>query len=467
VPSQGVAASHSAYVLGGALVAGNIALGGALAASSKSGAVLALVPVVLVVGAGLIASNRAVLVYAAFALALLEPLPFIKEFNAGPILVYPSDVIVTLAVGSWAAARLVNPDERPKQLRSMVLGWPLALFALALGAAIVHGHLRYGTSLFSLPIRLVAYAGIAFALTDLKVRDAYKWLVALFYVGTAWRTGYAIHGLITGEAQTSAINLSTGGQRVLAGSTAMLMAGAIILGLINLERERRASRMAFHLIVVGLATFSLVVTFQRTTFALVALLVPLFLLAFRTVGAKTAGFLPLAAPFLVLAVLLIPRADPELWPTLRDRLVANPTTDTSVSWRERATRAVWAQVREAPIQGVGFGQQASFTVAGTRTQVGQDPHNQYLYLWAGGGLLLLGSFVLLLVAYLVEYWRRFRSGTRLDRRFVFWSMALWFVFLVNSATGVVLTTPLFLLLFWILMLLPMLVRVGEGRSASP
>ena len=77
----------------------------------------------------------------------------------------------------------------------------------------------------------------------------------------------------------------------------------------------------------------------------------------------------------------------------------------------------------------------------------QDPHNQYLYLWAAGGLLLLGSFVLLLLVYLRDSWRRFRAGTIEDRRLVFWAASVWFVFVANSAVGIVLTAPQTLLTF--------------------
>ncbi len=61
----------------------------------------------------------------------------------------------------------------------------------------------------------------------------------------------------------------------------MFMAGALLLALLNLELDRRARRTALHLVMAGLATFALILTFQRTTFALVPLLVPLLLLAFR------------------------------------------------------------------------------------------------------------------------------------------------------------------------------------------
>jgi O-antigen ligase len=159
--------------------------------------------------------------------------------------------------------------------------------------------------------------------------------------------------------------------------------------------------------------------------------------------------------------LLVPQGAPNFFPTLGDRITASPSTDTSATWREKATSAVWPQVREAPVTGVGFGRTASFEIDDVRTTIGQDPHDQFIYLWAGGGLLLLGSFGLLLLVYLVESWRRFRVGTSEERRFIFWTVSLWFVFLVNSATGVTLTSPPLLLMFWILMVLPMIVRRRE------
>jgi O-antigen ligase len=214
-----------------------------------------------------------------------------------------------------------------------------------------------------------------------------------------------------------------------------------------------------------LATFALVSTFQRATFAVIALLVPLALLAFRRIGFRAVVFLPLCAPFLVLVALTVPKADASFFPTLTHRITASPSTDTSAQWRLKANAAVWSQVREAPVTGVGFGRPASFVTNNVRVWVGQDPHDQFLYLWAGGGLLLLGSFVLLLMVYLLESWRRFRSGTKEERRLIFWAVSMCFVFLVNSLSGIVLTSTHLLLPFWILIVLPMVVR-PEGRGAQ-
>jgi O-antigen ligase len=445
----------------------NLILGVVVTTARPRALLIGAAPLILVALGALIASNRAVLVFAAFVLSLSSPLPLTGPLplSAG-IEVYASDLILLLAVGSWVAGWLLHPKEsRPSSLHTRVLGWPLVLFGLVLVAAILQGHVRYGTSLISVSLRLVLYAGIAAAMTDLKPRDVYRWVVVIFYGGTLWHVLVALYSLATGTSATDKVVLSTGGARLLAGSTAMLMAGALVLALLNLEVDRRAGRTALHAAMATLATFALIYTFQRTTFALVPLLVPLSLLVFRRIGPRAAALLPLSVPFLVAAALLIPRLDANLFPTLADRLTARPSTDTSANWRAKATEAVWHQIREKPVTGVGFGRPASFTLNDQRLTIAQDPHNQFLYLWAGGGLLLLGSFVLLLFVYLLESWRRFRNGTREDRRLIFWAVSLWFVFLVNSSTGIILTSPPLLLVFWVLMVLPMVVRPG-GRGAA-
>jgi O-antigen ligase len=451
-----------------ALAAANAGLGVMLADARTKAIALAVLPVALVAIGSLIASNRAIIIFAAFAIDLISPftptgpLPL----HAG-IQVYPSDVLVLLAVASWAAAWLINPREaRPSSLRTAVFGWPLLLFAIMLFAAVIRGHERYGEKLVGVPLRLLLYAGIAAAVTDLKPHDAYRWLTRLFYAGTVWQVLVALHGYATGTSAVSQNEVSTGGVRVVAGSTAMFMAGALLLALLNVARARTAGKTALHLLMAALAIFVLVSTLQRTTFAVLGLLLPLSLLVFRRISFRAATLLPLSAPFFVLIALLIPKADPSLFPTLAHRVTASPSTDTSVEWRRKAYAAVWSQVREAPITGVGFGLPASFVTKNGRTQVGQNPHNQFLYLWAGGGLLLFGSFILLLLVYTLELWRRFRTATTEERYLIFWAASLWFVFVVNSLTGIVLTEPHLLLTFWILVVLPMIVRPRAQDNAA-
>jgi O-antigen ligase len=245
------------------------------------------------------------------------------------------------------------------------------------------------------------------------------------------------------------------------------MAAALLLALLNLETQRSARGTALHLLMAALATFALVSTFQRTTFAAASILVPLALLMFRRVGLRAAAFVPLLAPLLVLAALLVPRVDQTFLPTFADRITANPSTDASATWRLKAYAAVWEQVREDPLRGVGFGRPAIFGSNGFRYDVGQDPHNQFIYLWAGGGLLLFGTFVLLLVFYLLEASARFRGAAIQERHLIFWAVSVWFVFIINSLTGITLTQPDLLLVFWVLMMLPMVVRSRNRDVARP
>jgi O-antigen ligase len=451
------------------LAAANAGLGVMLADARTKGVALAVLPVTLVAIGSLIASNRAILIFAAIAIGLFTPLPL-----SGPlplhtgITLYTSDILVLLAVASWVAAWLVNREEvRPSSLQTRLLGWPLLLFGITLFAGIVQGHERYGEKLVGVPLRFLLYAGIAAAVTDLKPRNAYKWLVVLFYAGTVWQAGVAVYRDATGTSSAGLSGtLSTGGERVLGGSVAMFMVGALLLALLNLDRDRRAGRTALHLVIAALATFALLSTFQRTTFALVSVLVPLSLLSFRHVGLRVAAFLPLFAPFLVLVILFIPKASPTLFPTLSDRITASPSTDATANWRLKAYAAVWSQVREAPVTGVGFGRPVTFVSKGVQYDVEQNPHNQFLYLWAGGGSLLVGSFILLLGVYLFEAGWRFRSATKEERRLIFFAVSLWFVFVVNSLTGIILTEPELLLSFWVLMVLPMTVRPNRSGSAA-
>ena len=95
---------------------------------------------------------------------------------------------------------------------------------------------------------------------------------------------------------------------------------------------------------------------------------------------------------------------PQVTGALADRVLSPPEADENVQWRIQANRAVLAEIREAPLLGVGFGREVDFfmniedPVTGVarpqQFEIGQDPHNGYLFLWAGGGLAALGTFPL-------------------------------------------------------------------------
>ena len=167
---------------------------------------------------------------------------------------------------------------------------------------------------------------------------------------------------------------------------------------------------------------------------------------------------------------------PTVIPTFVDRITAPPSADSNVKWRQSASASIWAQVHESPWIGVGFGRTTTFTVEDV-SQSGlvipreqsatQDAHNGYLWLLAGGGVVTLGSFGLLLLAYAYDIWRRLRS-TRdpTARALLTWSAATLVSFLLISLSSPVLSSPPTLLGIWVLLLLPSVVRLEE-RPTPP
>ena len=188
-----------------ALAAASAGVGVMLATARAEGVALAVLPVVLVAVGSLIASNRAVLVYAAFVLCLLGPLPVTDAATTprgDPGLPGRRSRAVggrllgsRVAHQSGGSATFDAADAAPRVAAAAV--------RVTLFAAVIRGHERYGESLFSVPLRFVLYAGIAFAISDLKSRDAYRWLVVVFYAGTLWQTGVAIRGYATGTSATN------------------------------------------------------------------------------------------------------------------------------------------------------------------------------------------------------------------------------------------------------------------------
>jgi O-antigen ligase len=456
----------SARTAAAALVLVNVALGFGLAESRTAGIALAFLPAAVVLAWVLPAVNPAIFAFAALSLDFLYPIKVDQPLPLpGGVNLHVADVLVLLALASWALSRLSSsPGSRPRWPRTPVLGWPLALFSVVLVTAILRGHAAYGTTLFSIPLRLALYAGIGAAMTTLRPEQAYRGIVAVFYGGAVWQAIVGVYLLGTGGSTGSTAEISTGGSRVLAGSTAIYLAGSLLLALLSLRRETLARRQLLHLTIASLAAFGLALTFQRTTFAVLFLLVPLLFVTARGLTASVALYLPILVPFALLAWLVVPRLAPDLAPTLTQRVTASPAADTSARWRSAALETVLQQVRDSPVTGVGFGRQSSFTLRGVRVELSQDPHDQYIYLWAGGGLLLLGSFVLLVLAYLRDTLKRLRRLTGTAHLLVVWSLLLWLVFMVNAATGIVLTAEELLLAFWVLMLIPAAIARGDDES---
>jgi hypothetical protein len=431
---------------------------------------VALLPGLILVFALLAGPHRVFLVYAALALAIWPGGVAGKELGLGGLIVTVPDILVLFALGSWIAALLLkSPDDPVPTPRSLVVGVPLVLLALGIGQALIRGHDAYGVSLVGQPLRIVLYAGIAVAMVGVTAERLFRGLVWVFYVGTVWQTLYALYLMATGGSQTDALYLSSGGTRVLALSTAMYLAGALVLALLSLELETRPGLRILHFGVAVCALFSVIVAYGRVTYASLGLVLLLLLVTRRRLRAALASFIPVLAPAVVIAALLVPVFAPDLFPTLVSRITSPLQEDTSYQWREQAFSQTLQGVQGQQLEGAGFGQTTRFsTMSGTAViQLSQDPHNSYLYLLSGGGLLTLAAYLLLILAAFVEAWRRFRSAaTERERALIIWAAATLFIFLINALAEPVLTDPRLVLTIWALMLISAVVPLRKVASSK-
>jgi O-antigen ligase len=447
---------------------------------------LGALPLVVLAAAGLLTMwGRATLLMAALALpltgiaVLAKPLPI-----AGPA-IFVQDVVIVLALGSWAIAALVGRGREavPPVPRTPVLGWAFALFAATIVIATMRGHYAYGASLFGQPLRLVLYAAIVVTLAGLTVAQLYRLLLAVFYAGTVVTTLLALYYIATGTSQTDQFALSTGGARILGISTSLYCAGALFLALLSLRVAASGRARVLHLVISLLALFCVVVGFGRAVYAAVAVVCLLLVVVSRSIRHSILWLVPLAVPFLILLALLVNSAAPELVESVSGRVSSPPVTDANVQWRVEASRAVFEQIREEPLVGVGFGRESDFFIEVESTSVPglmvpvrqegtQDPHNGYLYLWAGGGLAALGTFALLLLVFAGDVVRRFRANRDpIARLILLWAAATLAAFLLNAASGTSFGSPVDLLTIWALLVIPAVIPLrsdagGEEREPA-
>lgn len=426
------------------------------------------VPFAAIVFASVLTVRPYLLVLAAFALHLVgipaatQPLSFVQ----GPS-IYPSDLLVFAAIAVWLGNRVTRPGKPVGRARTPVLTWGLAVFAVAVLVGVVRGYEENGGELIGISLRTVAYAGIAGALVRLTGDELFTGLVAVFYGGAILQAVLALFYIATGGSQTESVILSTGGTRVLALSTAIFLAGSFLLAILNFAYDDRPLRRLGHAFVAVCAAYGVAVSYGRATFVALFAVVVLLFFAVGRLRRTVALALPVLAPLAATAAITLPVFAPELLSTLESRVFSGFSTDSAVEWRLHAYDAALADVRDDPLLGGGFGESYSFVaVGGGQVDVGQDPHNSFLFLLAGGGGLALGAFVLMLLAYLWDTARRLRGASGRARLLIVWSLCLWFVFVLNALTGPVLTIPSLLLAFWALMILPSAVapRIHESEA---
>lgn len=456
-----------------AAAACNVALAAALGSGRATAAVaVAILPLALLSFGALLAGRQHLLVLAALSLnftnleLLNEPLPF-----AGGIALYASDVVLMVALAAWTVevARRRDPVERPA--RPLAAGWPLALLAAFIAVGVVRGHLNYGTPLFGQPVRLIAYAVIAVAIGRTSAANLWKGITTVMYGGAVLQLVLALLNLATGGSQTDSLSLSTGGTRILALSSAIYLTGSLVCALLNLElAEDRFSAQLGHAVIAGIATFGIVVAFGRTTYAAVAVILPVLLLGRPRLRRSLGALLPLLLPALIAIVLVIPTVKPDLVETLQARISASPATDINVEWRSRGREIALHGIGDHLLTGFGFGRPIRFEFLGLQQDLTGDPHNSFVYVLAGGGVLALGALLLLAGAFVYDACRRLRRARGAERPLLVWALGLWFAFMVNAFYGPVLSDATMLLTIWALMVVPGAVplrRHGQAPATAP
>ena len=359
---------------------------------------------------------------------------------------------------------------------SPAFGWPLVAFAVLILIPLLRGHVSYGASLVGQPLRLVAYAAIAVALAGATPERLYRLLLWVFYSGTVVSMLWGGYYIATGRSQTLSVDLSTGGTRPLAISTSLYCAGALFLALLTVRNSPRRAGNLLHLAMAGLGLVGVVLGFGRGVFAAVALVLLILLVSSSGMRRAVLFSLPLALPFLCLAAIVIVHATPSLVSSFENRISASPARDANVVWREKANEAVLAQVREQPVIGVGFGRASSFFLnvrssngylVPFRQDIGQDPHDGYLFLLAGGGVLALGSFLAVIGVFAVDAVRRYRgSSSDTERLLILWAGATLFCFLFEAASGTMFEDTTDLLAIWALISVPGVVPLKKRRAPA-
>jgi len=442
---------------------------------TRAAVALAFLPLLAVAAAYVLTSHQVVLYAAAIAL------PSVTLSAVGqPLIgsVFLPDVIVVCALGAWGFSMLFGRGRIPSIPHTPVLGWPFVLFTAAILIATLRGHYAYGASLMGQPLRLILYAGIVAGLAGMTAQRMHRLLLVLLYPGAVLVALVAFYYLATGGSATDQDVLSTGGMRLFGISTSAYCAGAFFFALLNLRLAASAGARVMHLGIALVAVFGVVAGFGRAVYTAVGLVCLLLILMSPRLRKAVLSVVPLVLPFVILLAIAVSHGAPDFVDSVAGRVSSPPAKDANVQWRVKANRVVLEQVREQPIFGVGFGRTSEFflnvedRITGIptpqRVEIGQDPHNGYFFLWAGGGLVALGSFALLLATYAIDAFRRYRSNRDpIGRLIILWASATLFVFLFNAASGTSFSNPENILIIWALLVLPAVVpRAAQADSVK-
>jgi O-antigen ligase len=431
-------------------------LGAAIGAGYPEAGVLALLPFAALAAIAITGPGRWVLVLAGFGAGFLG-LPFTDRMAVAGQGIWLSDVFIAAAVAGWALElALAPPNRRPALPRSPLLGIPVMLLGVALLIGAWRGHERYGASLIGMPLRLAGYCAIATAMTSLTPAKALRGITVTVYAGVVFLTLTAMYHIASGTSATAYLNLSTGGIRYLGVGAATFAASGVLLALFHLSAGRRPAGV--HLIMLLLASFDVVIAYTRTVYLALGIILIVAFAASGRIRSALVRSVPVVVPLAIVGLLVVIEFSPQVVSTLTERLSTPASQDTSVEWRARAYQTVLSGTTDEPWLGIGFGRVTSFTINSQPNVIHGDPHNGFIYLYAGGGLLAVGAMLLVMLVFVVDVTRRFRATAGgPGRTLIAWCAGTWFMFIIHATSEPVLTEPVMVLVIWTCMLLPAVV----------
>ena len=420
-----------------------------------------MIPILALVVAAVSGPGRWGVILLAFAFGYIGDL-IPARLPVGGAGLFVSDLLIVGAVGGLLVEMLVQPSGlRPRLPRTAILGLPLLVLFLALMVGAVRGHERYGATLVGMPLRLAGYAAIAAALPGLTPARALRGITVVVYGGAIWLSGVAAFHIATGTSATSHQDLSTGGIRYIGVTAATYAAIAFIMAVLNLSARR--GRPLVHLAIALLAGFDVMVAYTRTVWLVLAVMLLIAAVASPAIRSSLLASVPVITPILVLGVLMIVTLVPNLVSTFADRISTPAGEDTSVQWRTLAYQAVLSGTSDEPALGVGFGRVTGFSLNGQPNKIEGDPHNGFIYVFAGAGIVGVTALSLLLLTYLASVASRWRRTTGEARTLLAWCLGTWILVMTHALSEPVFTNPSLVIILWISMLLPTI--VGERTTA--
>jgi hypothetical protein len=435
-----------------------------LVAKPKFAVLLAIVPFVLILLAWVGTGDRSWLVLGAIV-TTIGPTNLSNAIGHSGGKLYLQDALVALALAGWIIEGALAAREKRERPRRVILGWSAVVFAAAILSSLIRGHVAWGASYFGQPLRFVIYAGIGAAIVHADPAKLYRRLTTVLYAGIVWQLIAAAYHIATGTSQSGSADLSTGGYRTVSIQTSLFVASALYIAILNLERREAARARALDFSVIVLSLVLIVLAFSRGTFIAVAFVLLAFFFSLPRARSAFFQIAPLALPLFIAGALFLPRVhthqnQPSLVQTLIQRLDPRVNNDLSVQWRHQADTLLWQQVKSNPLFGVGFGEEGDFTLANVQYHITQDAHNDYLFLLAAGGFVLLAAFLAIVGLSFLHYYQVVRGAPRDEPRrlLAVWAMATGFTLFFNGLVEPLIVQPPVLLTLWIVFLLPLILQ---------